>query len=235
MPGVCVKGLYEHKILNNEDLRVGRRGVYPMTRDENGQWMNITWEKATTILSQKIIEAVDSPLGPNSVATYNTGQWTLEEYYAFGKLGKGAIGTATMDSNTRLCMAAAVVGYLTTFGSDGPPGCYDDIEMTDCFFVFGMNPAEMHPQLWRRIALARSSTRAPKLIVVDPRRTQTARSADLHLQLNPGTNLALINGTTGRTTVTSTSTPETMMQWPGPWPNTRRTMLRLSRASQPKR
>ncbi len=191
---VCVKGLYEHKILNNEDLRVGKRGVYPMIRDKKGEWTNITWDKATTILSEKIIGAVDSPLGPDSIATYNTGQWTLEEYYAFGKLGKGAIGTGTMDSNTRLCMAAAVVGYLTTFGSDGPPGCYDDVESTDCFFLFGMNPAEMHPQLWRRIALARRSPRAPKLIVVDPRRTQTARSADLHLQLTPGTNLALING-----------------------------------------
>ncbi len=191
---VCVKGLYEHKILNNEGLRVGSRGVHPMIRDHNNQWKNITWDEATTILSQKIIDAVDSPLGADSVSTYNTGQWTLEEYYAFGKLGKGAIGTATMDSNTRLCMAAAVVGYLTTFGSDGPPGCYDDVENTDCFFVFGMNPAEMHPQLWRRIALARRSPRAPKLIVVDPRRTQTARSADLHLQLTPGTNLALING-----------------------------------------
>lgn len=191
---VCVKGLYEHKILNNEDLRVGKRGVYPMIREKSGKWKNITWDEATDILSEKIIEAVDSPLGADSVATYNTGQWTLEEYYAFGKLGKGAIGTSTMDSNTRLCMAAAVVGYLTTFGSDGPPGCYDDVENTDCFFLFGMNPAEMHPQLWRRIALARRSSRAPKLIVVDPRRTQTARSADLHLQLNPGTNLALMNG-----------------------------------------
>jgi len=190
---VCVKGLYEYKILRDEDLRVGARGKYPLIRDASGNWQPITWDQATTILSQKIIDAVDIA-GADSVATYNTGQWTLEEYYAFGKLAKGAIGTATMDSNTRLCMAAAVVGYLTTFGSDGPPGCYDDVENTDCFFVFGMNPAEMHPQLWRRIALARRSTRAPKLIVVDPRRTQTARSADLHLQLTPGTNLALMNG-----------------------------------------
>jgi len=185
---VCVKGLYEHKILDTPD-----RGKWPLVRDANGDWERITWDQATTILSQKIIDGVDAK-GADSIATYNTGQWTLEEYYAFGKLGKGAIGTGTMDSNTRLCMAAAVVGYLTTFGSDGPPGCYDDIENTDCFFVFGMNPAEMHPQLWRRIALARATSRAPKLIVVDPRRTLTARSADLHLALKPGTNLALING-----------------------------------------
>ena len=185
---VCVKGLYEHKILDAPD-----RGKWPLIRDANGEWKKITWDEATTILSQKIIHGVDAK-GADSIATYNTGQWTLEEYYAFGKLAKGAIGTGTMDSNTRLCMAAAVVGYLTTFGSDGPPGCYDDIESTDCFFVFGMNPAEMHPQLWRRIARARRSSRVPKLIVVDPRSTLTARSADLHLALKPGTNLALING-----------------------------------------
>ena len=185
---VCVKGLYEHKILDAPD-----RGKWPLIRDANGNWKKITWDEVTTILSQKIIDGVDNK-GADSIATYNTGQWTLEEYYAFGKLGKGAIGTGTMDSNTRLCMAAAVVGYLTTFGSDGPPGCYDDVENTDCFFVIGMNPAEMHPQLWRRIARARRTRRAPKLIVVDPRRTQTARSADLHLALKPGTNLALMNG-----------------------------------------
>jgi anaerobic selenocysteine-containing dehydrogenase len=190
---VCVKGLYEHKILSDQDLRVGSRAKYPMKRDANGNWQNITWDEATTLLAQKIIEAVNIA-GPDSVASYNTGQWTIEEYYAMGKLGKGAIGTSTMDSNTRLCMAAAVYGYMSTFGSDGPPGCYDDIENTDCFFLIGTNPAEMHPQVWRRIVMARRSARAPKLIVVDPRRTLTARSADLHLQLKPGTNVALMNG-----------------------------------------
>jgi ferredoxin-nitrate reductase len=190
---VCVKGLYEHKILHDQDLRVGSRAKYPMKRDAGGNWQNITWDEATTLLAQKIIDAVNTN-GPDSVASYNTGQWTIEEYYSMGKLGKGAIGTSTMDSNTRLCMAAAVYGYMSTFGSDGPPGCYDDIENTDCFFLIGTNPAEMHPQVWRRIVLARRSARAPKLIVVDPRRTATARSADLHLQLKPGTNVALMNG-----------------------------------------
>ena len=110
---ICVKGLYEHKILNNEDLRVGTRGVYPLLRGADGEWQKLTWDEATTVLAQKIRDAVYSS-GPDSVATYNTGQWTLEEYYAFGKLAKGAIGTATMDSNTRLCMAAAVVGAVIT-------------------------------------------------------------------------------------------------------------------------
>ncbi len=190
---VCVKGLYEHKVLNDQDLYVPERAKYPMRRNASGGWDIITWDAATTLLSQKIIDGVNSA-GPDSIGIYNTGQWTLEEYYSMGKLGKGAIGTSTMDSNTRLCMAAAVYGYMSTFGSDGPPGCYDDIENTDCLFLIGTNPAEMHPQIWRRIANARKSARAPKLIVVDPRRTQTARSADLHLQLKPGTNVALMNG-----------------------------------------
>jgi anaerobic selenocysteine-containing dehydrogenase len=190
---VCVKGLYEHKVLNDRDLRVGQRAKYPMLRNASGGWDLITWDQATTLLAGRIRDAVYAH-GPDSVGLYNTGQWTLEEYYAMGKLGKGAIGTATMDSNTRLCMASAVYGYMTTFGCDGPPGCYDDIENTDCFFLMGMNPAEMHPQIWRRIANARRAARAPKLIVVDPRRTQTARSADLHLRLRPGTNVALMNG-----------------------------------------
>lgn len=190
---VCVKGVYEYKILDDRDLRVAERGKTPLRRNASGGWDPITWNDAVTLLSQKIIEAVNVA-GPDSVAIYNTGQWTIEEYYSMGKLGKGAIGTSTMDSNTRLCMAAAVYGYMSTFGSDGPPGCYDDIERTDCFFLIGTNPAEMHPQVWRRIVLARKAKRAPKMIVVDPRRTQTARSADLHLQLRPGTNVALMNG-----------------------------------------
>ena len=190
---VCVKGLYEHKLLDDADLRVGARVRYPLLRNASGGYDRITWDQATTLLAQKIIAAVDSA-GPDSVGIYNTGQWTLEEYYSMGKLGKGAIGTSVMDSNTRLCMAAAVYGYMSSFGSDGPPGCYDDIENTDCFFLIGTNPAEMHPQVWRRIANARKTTRKPKLIVVDPRRTATARSADLHLALRPGTNVALMNG-----------------------------------------
>ncbi len=190
---ICVKGVYEYKALNDKDLRDGERGKYPLLRNATGGYDIITWDEAISLLATKIDQAVNG-YGPDSVGIYNTGQWMLEEYYAMGKLGKGAIGTATMDSNTRLCMASAVYGYMTSFGSDGPPGCYDDIESTDCFFLIGMNPAEMHPQIWRRIINARKSTRAPKLIVADPRRTQTARSADLHLQLRAGTNVALMNG-----------------------------------------
>ncbi|MCK7497905.1 MAG: molybdopterin-dependent oxidoreductase [Comamonadaceae bacterium] len=190
---VCVKGLYEYKVLDDGQLRVGSRARYPLLRNAVGKYERITWQQAIDLLARRIADAVATS-GPDSVGIYNTGQWTLEEYYSMGKLGKGAIGTSVMDSNTRLCMAAAVYGYMSTFGSDGPPGCYADIEHTDCFFLIGTNPAEMHPQVWRRIAKARATTRRPKLIVVDPRRTLTARSADLHLALRPGTNVALMNG-----------------------------------------
>lgn len=192
---MCVKGLYEYKILNDADLRVGARGQYPLLRNQSGGYDQITWDQAIATLAQKIYDRVVTYNDPDSVGLYNTGQWTLEEYYSMGKLGKGAIGTSTMDSNTRLCMAGAVYGYMTTFGTDGPPGCYDDIEATNCFFLIGTNPAEMHPQVWRRIMIARRvKQNPPKLIVVDPRRTATARSADLHLQLKAGTNVALMNG-----------------------------------------
>lgn len=190
---VCVKGLYEYRILDDSTLRVGARAKYPLLRNSSGGYDRITWDQAITLLATKIRDAVNA-YGADSVGIYNTGQWMLEEYYSMGKLGKGAIGTSTMDSNTRLCMAAAVYGYMSTFGSDGPPGCYDDIEYANCFFLIGTNPAEMHPQVWRRIARRRAGNSAVKLIVVDPRRTQTARSADLHLQLKPGTNVALMNG-----------------------------------------
>ena len=154
---VCVKGLYEYKALNDADLRVGKRAVNPLRRNAAGGWDRITWDEATTLLAQKIAEAV-AARGPDSVGIYNTGQWTLEEYYSMGKLGKAAIGTRSMDSNTRLCMAAAVYGYMSTFGSDGPPGCYEDIENADCLFLIGTNPADMHPNVWCRIIDARRTS-----------------------------------------------------------------------------
>jgi anaerobic selenocysteine-containing dehydrogenase len=117
---VCVKGLYEYKVLDDGQLRVGSRARYPLLRNASGDYERITWDRAIDLLARRIADAVTTS-GPDSVGIYNTGQWTLEEYYSMGKLGKGAIGTGVMDSNTRLCMAAAVYGYMSTFGSDGPP------------------------------------------------------------------------------------------------------------------
>ncbi len=150
---------------------MGSRAKYPLLRNAGGGWRQHHLGPGHHPARARRSSTAVNSAGPDSVGIYNTGQWTLEEYYSMGKLGKGAIGTSTMDSNTRLCMAAAVYGYMSTFGSDGPPGCYDDIENTDCFFLIGTNPAEMHPQVWRRIANARRADSALKLIVVDPRRT----------------------------------------------------------------
>ena len=128
--------------------------------------------------------------GPDAVAFYISGQLLTEDYYVFNKLAKGLIGTNNVDTNSRLCMASAVAGYKQTLGADAPPACYEDIEAAECVFIAGSNTAWAHPVLYQRMEQA-----APKhVIVVDPRRTETARAATLHLQIKPGTDVALFNG-----------------------------------------
>src|SRR5207253_6555299 len=112
----------------------------------------------------------------------------------FNKLAKGLIGTANIDTNSRLCMSSAVTGYLATLGADAPPACYDDIDHAQCIFIAGSNTAFAHPVLFRRIEEARERRPDLKVVVVDPRRTQTARFADLHLAILPGTDVALFHG-----------------------------------------
>ncbi|HEX7606458.1 MAG TPA: molybdopterin-dependent oxidoreductase, partial [Usitatibacter sp.] len=131
--------------------------------------------------------------GPDSVAFYVSGQLLTEDYYAFNKLAKGLIGTANIDTNSRLCMSSAVTGYVKTLGADAPPNCYDDIEHAKCLFLAGSNTAVAHPVLFRRIEAARERDPGVKVIVVDPRRTETARTADLHLAILPGTDVALFH------------------------------------------
>jgi len=117
-----------------------------------------------------------------------------EDYYVFNKLAKGLIGTNNIDTNSRLCMSSAVTGYKQTLGADAPPACYEDIEQADLIFIVGSNTAYAHPVLFRRIEAARAAHPGVKLIVVDPRRTDTAREADLFLPILPGTDVALFNG-----------------------------------------
>ncbi len=132
--------------------------------------------------------------GRDAVAFYVSGQLTTESQYVFNKLAKGVIGTNNIDANSRLCMASAVSAYKLAFGADAPPTCYDDIELTDCFFILGANMAECHPVLWQRIKrhAARRKARC-RIIVVDPRRTPTAEGAHLHLAIRPGTDVAFLN------------------------------------------
>jgi assimilatory nitrate reductase catalytic subunit len=131
--------------------------------------------------------------GPDAVAFYISGQLTTEAYYVFNKLAKGLIGTNNVDTNSRLCMSSAVAGYKATLGADSPPGCYDDIDHAGTIFIAGSNTAYAHPILFRRIEAARKANPDLKLIVVDPRRTDTADEADLHLAILPGTDVALFH------------------------------------------
>src|SRR6202000_478454 len=131
--------------------------------------------------------------GPNAVAFYVSGQLSMEAQYLINKLSKGFVKTNNIESNSRLCMSSAASGYKLSLGADGPPGSYQDFEKADCFFVIGSNMAECHPILFLRL-LDRKRASGAKLIVVDPRRTPTAEKADLYLPIEPGSDLALLNG-----------------------------------------
>ena len=153
----------------------------------------VSWDTALEHAANRFAQLV-AEHGPDSVAFYLSGQLLTEDYYVFNKLARGLIGTNNIDTNSRLCMSSAVSGYKVTLGADAPPACYEDIELASCIFVAGANPAVAHPILFGRIEAARRANPALKLIVVDPRRTQSAQGADLHLPILPGTDVALFNG-----------------------------------------
>ncbi len=132
--------------------------------------------------------------GPDAVALYVSGQCLTEEYYLANKIAKGFLGTNNIDTNSRLCMSSAVVGYRQALGEDSVPGCYEDLDIADLFFVAGANPAWCHPILFRRIEeRLQREPKSARMIVVDPRRTQSAAMADLHLQIQPGTDIVLFH------------------------------------------
>jgi len=132
--------------------------------------------------------------GPEAVAFYGSGQLTTEDYYALVKLAKGCLGTDHVDTNSRLCMASAVAGYKASFGADAPPGSYADVDQAEVFLILGANVADCHPILFRRIEKRLAAARdAVRVIVVDPRRTETADLAHAHLPIRPGTDVALLN------------------------------------------
>lgn len=131
--------------------------------------------------------------GPDAVAFYGSGQLGTEDYYALTKLVKGFLGTDNLDTNSRLCMASAVAGYKSAFGADAPPGCYDDIEHAEVFLILGANVADCHPILFRRIEKRVAANPDVRVIVVDPRRTETCDLAHAHLPIRPGTDVGLLN------------------------------------------
>ena len=184
---LCSKGMNLHYTVNDKSDRL----LYPEMRySRSQQRQRVSWDAALERTAAVFKTFIDN-YGPDSVAFYASGQCLTEEYYVVNKLIKGFIGSNNIDTNSRLCMSSAVVGYKLSLGEDSVPVSYDDLELADCIFVAGANPAWCHPVLWRRIEAAREKNPGLKIIVSDPRKTQTCSSANLHLQLNPGTDITL--------------------------------------------
>ncbi|NJO42173.1 MAG: nitrate reductase [Cyanobacteria bacterium RU_5_0] len=185
---VCVKGATVTEPLDKDRL------YYPMMRDSlDEEFRRVSWDEAFDRIVQHI-QKVRSTRGADAICMYGSGQFQTEDYYVAQKLMKGCLGTNNFDANSRLCMSSAVAGYVQSFGSDGPPCCYDDLEKTDCAFIIGANMAECHPIAFNRLRKYHKQNRHVKMIVVDPRCTQTAEAADLHLAIRPGTDIDLLNG-----------------------------------------
>ena len=185
---LCAKGALLPDIFVEE-----ARLLYPHVRDSKGGVIRRTsWDEAIERAAGAIRRAVDEH-GPDSVMMYGSGQLVTEDYYLFGKLAKGYIGTNNQDTNSRLCMASAVTAYNMAFGADAPPASYADIEEANTFLIVGANMEACHPILFERIrARKRAAKDRVKVIVVDPRATRTTEIADLHLALHPGTDVALL-------------------------------------------
>jgi len=163
------------------------RLLYPMRRAHRGEApKRVAWDSALDFASQRYAQIITEH-GPDAVGFYVSGPLLTEDYYAFNKLAKGLIGTNNIDSNSRLCMSSAVAGYKQTLGADAPPACYEDINHAQCLFITGSNTAFAHPILFRRIEDAKAANPALKIILVDPRRTDTAEIADLFFPIQPGT------------------------------------------------
>jgi len=180
---LCPKGLAEH-----HTIVADTRARYPLRRHD-GAMVRVGWDEALETMAARFRD-VQRRFGPGAVGVISTGQLVTEEFYTLGKLVQLGLGTSNYDGNTTLCMATAVAGYKRSFGSDGPPGAYDDFETADVVLLIGANIAENHPILCSRLRANRDAT----IIVVDPRVTKTAMLADLHLPIRPRADLALVNG-----------------------------------------
>src|SRR5450631_4447194 len=175
-----------------ETLGLGDRLLYPMVRCGKGTMERVAWTDALDHVAHRFAHIVKRD-GPGAIAFYLSGQLLTEDYYVANKLMKGFIGTANVDTNSRLCMASSVAGHRRTFGADTVPGCYEDLDEADLLVLIGSNAAWCHPVLFQRM-LANKQQRGARIVVIDPRRTDTAGDADLFLGLKPGTDTALFSG-----------------------------------------
>ncbi|MDO9297578.1 nitrate reductase [Bradyrhizobium sp.] len=184
---LCSKGSALGETLGIED-----RLLHPMIRCSKGTMERVAWSDALDHVAHRFAHIVKRD-GPDAVAFYLSGQLLTEDYYVANKLMKGFIGSANVDTNSRLCMASSVAGHRRAFGTDTVPGCYDDLDQADLLVLVGSNAAWCHPVLYQRM-VANKQKRGARIVVIDPRRTDTAGDADLFLCLKPGTDTALFSG-----------------------------------------
>jgi len=186
---LCSKGSTLHLT-----AQASGRALYPEARlERDAPRARQTWDTTLDYLADRFAQTI-AEHGPDSVGFYISGQLLTEDYYVFNKLAKGLVGTNNIDTNSRLCMSSAVSGYKQTLGADAPPACYEDVDHCDVLLIAGSNTAWAHPILYRRIEAAKTRNPALRIIVIDPRRTETADGADLHIALLPGTDVALFHG-----------------------------------------
>ncbi|WP_339512857.1 nitrate reductase catalytic subunit NapA [Pseudomonas sp. RL_15y_Pfl2_60] len=189
----CVKGYFLSKIMYGTD-----RLTQPMLRmkdgqfDKQGEFQPISWEQAFDIMETKVKQALKSD-GPTALGMFGSGQWTVWEGYAANKLMKAGFRSNNIDPNARHCMASAVMGFMRTFGMDEPMGCYDDIEATDAFVLWGSNMAEMHPILWSRLTDRRLSYPHVKVAVLSTFEHRSFELADIPMVFTPQTDLLILN------------------------------------------
>src|SRR5215469_10707405 len=189
----CVKGYFLSKIMYGRDrlttpLLRKRNGKY----DKTGEFTKVTWDEAFDVMAEKFKDALKKR-GPSGVGMFGSGQWTIWEGYAANKLFKAGFRSNNLDPNARHCMASAVMGFMRTFGMDEPMGCYDDIEATDAFVLWGSNMAEMHPILWTRVTDHRLSNPNVKVAVLSTFQHRCFDLADIPIIFKPQTDLVILN------------------------------------------
>ncbi|MCI0639974.1 MAG: nitrate reductase [Gemmataceae bacterium] len=186
--GICAKGAQL-----GPTIRTADRLTKPQLRlSRHDAFRSVDWDTALRYAAEIFTNLLHTH-GPQAVAFYGSGQLDTQTVYLITKLFKGHLGCNNTDSNSRLCMAAAVAGYRTSLGCDGPPTCYDDIELADLILIMGSNMAEAHPVTFDRIRASKKKRPEQQIVVIDPRRTVTALAADLHLAVAPGGDIALLN------------------------------------------
>ncbi|MBV6307071.1 molybdopterin-dependent oxidoreductase [Candidimonas humi] len=186
---LCTKGMNLAATVRRDASRVL---TAQLRRNREEERRPIALHSALSAAARRLAQTLRQH-GPQAIGLYLSGQLLTEDYAVFNKLARALIGTNNIDTNSRLCMSSAVSGYVRTLGADAPPACYEDLDHAKMVFIAGSNMAYAHPVLFRRLEAAKARDPSMKIVVVDPRRTDTCEIADLHLQISAGTDVALMH------------------------------------------